>query len=260
MAKPGKLRDLRATALLPAAKPARRGPALRQVPVQPPATPPSRPLRLSRVLDSLAMRAGRRLVMRIAGNIFEIAFYAAIAIGVGLASAWYMMDYGSRLTVERDGPWQRWTMAGAEGADPYTKAHFARAGWLPLSTAAAHYFLAGKDSSGEALYADCEYVLNGAAPAGRRWTLAAFDLQGRPVEPGLGRPVITSANALPGPEASLTVHLGQSTAPGNWLSLTGAARMQLLLTVYGRIDRAVKAGAAEASRRPLPNIVRTGCR
>lgn len=171
-----------------------------------------------------------------------------------------MMDYGSHLTVERDGPWQRWTIAGAVGADPYTKAHFARAGWLPLSTAAAHYFIANKDSTGEALYADCDYTLSGLAPAGRRWTLAAFDLQGRGLDPGAGKAVIASTTALFGPESSLSVRLAQSTAPGNWLGLTGAARMQLLLTVYGRTDKAVTAGGTAAAKRPLPSLIRVGCR
>ncbi len=209
------------------------------------------------------MRATRRFVLRILSNIVEIGVYVAIALAIGLCTAWYMIDYGSSLTVVRDGPWQRWTIAGAPGADPYTKAHFARAGWLPVSTVVAHYHFATADSSGEALYADCDYTISGPAPAGRRWSLAAFDMQGRAIPSGPGQQVITSSMALPGPEATITIQLSQTTSPGNWLGLTGSSRMQLLLAQYGRSDKAVKSatGVTETSKRqPLPSIVRDGCR
>jgi hypothetical protein len=265
MSKPEKLRDLRTAPNLVVPKPARR--PLQAVRVSaPPRLPPAsvnRSLRLSRLLDSLPMRALRRFMIRIVSNIVEIAVYVAIATGIGLSTAWYMVDYGSRLTVERDGPWQRWTIAGAPGADPYTKAHFARAGWLPVSTVVAHYHIASKDSSGEALYTDCDYQVSGPAPLGHRWTLAAFDMQGRGVPSGAGQTMISSSTALPGPEATISIRLSQATSPGNWLGLTGSSRMQLLLTQYGRSDKALKSAtgvATSTSRRPLPEIVRTGCR
>ncbi len=223
----------------------------------------TRGLRFSRLIDGLVMRAIRRFILRVAGNIAEFAVYAAIAVGIGLASAWYMVDYGSRLTVERQAPWQRWTIAGAPGADPYTIAHFARAGWLPLSTVYAHYFLATKDSNGEALYADCDYTVSGPAPASRRWTLAAFDPNGLGIDPGLGRPVISSSTALLGPEATLSIKLSAATSPGNWLGLSGGARMQLLFTQYGRTDHAVRSsasGTAVSAPAAMPSIVRAGCR
>ena len=256
--KRNKLRDFRAAELpLPPKKPARRA-LPRVAAASVPARPSRRSLRLSLLLDSLAMRAGRRLLARLLGNLFEIVLYALIAATIGFASAWYMMDAGSRLTVERDGPWQTWTRAGAPDADPYTKAHFVRAGWLALNSATARYYLAAKDSSGEAMFADCDYTVSGAAPAGRRWSLEAFDMQGRGIDPGPGRAVLTSATALFGPEGTLGIAISSTVAPGNWLSVTGSARIQLLLTVFGRTDQAVK--AAGATRSALPAIVKTGCR
>ncbi len=265
MSKPEKLRDLRSADLMPIRKPARRPAAhVRKPPNVAAALPAAaRTLRLSRIFDSLVMRAVRRFVLRVVSNIAELAVYVSIAVAIGLASAWYMIDYGSRLTMERDGPWQRWTIAGAPGADPYTIAHFARAGWLPTSTVYAHYFLASKDSAGDALYADCEYTVSGPAPASRRWTLAAFDLAGHGIYPGAGRPVLSSSTALLGPDATMTIKLSAATSPGNWLGLSGGARMQLMLTQFGRTDRAVRssAGAASASAPPaLPSIERSGCR
>lgn len=265
MSKPEKLRDLRSAASRTLAKPVRRAPkpvrSAAPVVYAPPAA--SRAMKLARIIDSLPMRALRRFVFRILSNIAELSLYGAIALAIGLSSAWYMVDYGSRLTVERDGPWQRWTIAGAPGADPYTKAHFSRAGWLPISTVAAHYYIAGKDSAGDALYTDCDYVVSGPLRASRRWSLAAFDLAGRTIAPGPGQAVIASSTALPGPEATISVRMSQSTSPGNWLGLTGSSRMQVLLAQYGRTDTAVRASTPTVVapvRQPLPSIVRTGCR
>jgi hypothetical protein len=264
MIKPEKLRDLRTASVLPLAKSERRASndvrGSQRAPLPPLV---NRTVRLSRTLDSLPVRAARRFMLRVVGNFAELVVYGGIAAAIGIASAWYMVDYGSNLNVERDGPWQRWTIAGAPGADPYTKAHFLRAGWLPLSTKAAHYYLATKDSSGEALYADCDYSVSGTAPPSRRWTLAAFDMTGLSIAPGGGRAVVSSSTALLGPEAALNIKVSSSTSPGNWLGLSGAARMQLLFTFYGRSERAVRANAGLGNgptHVAMPIIVRTGCR
>ena len=206
------------------------------------------------------MRALRRLLARLTGRALEISVYTVIAAATGMALAWYTTAYGSPLTVEVRGVWQRWTIAGAPGADPYTKAHFARLGFLPITTAQAHYHIAHRDSTGEPLYADCEYTVSGPVPPGRRWTLAAFDLDGRMIDPGPGRAVMSSANAVTGPGGDVSITLSQTAQPGNWLSLTGAKRVQLLLTVYGRTLKAVGTEAQATASRSLPDINRTGCR
>jgi hypothetical protein len=263
MSKPDKLRDLRTVAVAIPPKGVRRvAKPVRPVASLPQPVAASRSVRLTRILDSLPARAVRRLALRVVANIAELTLYGGIAVAIGLTTAWYMVDYGSRLTVERDGPWQRWTIAGAPGADPYTKAHFSRAGWLPMSTVAAHYHIASKDSAGEALYTDCDYLVSGPVPVGRRWTLAAFDLAGHVIAAGAGQSVIASTYALPGQDGLVAVRLSQSTSPGNWLGLSGSSRMQLVLMVYGRNDKAVRAAVAAnaATRRPLPSIMRTGCR
>lgn len=212
-----------------------------------------------RLLDSLPMRAGRRLAGRFAGRAFSLAAYGLIAAVLGLASAWYMIEAGSRLMVERDGPWARWTAAGSPEADPYTQAHFGRAGWLPLVAATAVYFTANRDSAGEPLFSDCDYTVSGPAPAGRRWTLAAYDLNGGLLETGAGPSAIASDTALPQPGGGFNIALAQSTSPGNWLNTSGAARMQLVLTLYGmKQAAAVKSSSAKAQA--LFKIERTGCR
>ena len=205
------------------------------------------------------MRASRRVAARWFGTIFEIAVYCAIAAAIGLPSAWYMIEGGSRLSRQTEGPWQRWTKAGASDADPYTIAHFAWAGWLPLSSAQARYYTASRDSAGEPLYADCDYTLNGKEPSARRWSLNAYDLQGALFEQGAGPASVSSATALPGPGGTISIKISQAAAAGNWLSVAGASRMQLMLTVFGH-GKSASVTTGQAPAEPLFRIEKGACR
>ncbi len=75
----------------------------------------------------------------------------AVALILGIGSAWYMIEQGSLLTTTRIGPWKSWLSEGNPNADPYTRAHLARSGRLPLTSTAARYFAADTDSSGRSL-------------------------------------------------------------------------------------------------------------
>ena len=261
MSSNGKLRDLRAAPLpelLRAEKPPAR-PAFQAIArTHAPAPKRSPTIRLLRMLDSLAMRAGRRVAARWFGRAFEVAVYCAIAAAIGLPSAWVMIESGSKLTRQTDGAWQRWTKAGAADADPYTLAHFAWAGWLPMNGAQARYFSASRDSAGEPLYADCDYTLSGQEPVARRWTLNAYDLQGQLLDQGAGPASLSSVTALPSPSGAINIKVSQATSPGNWLSVAGASRIQLVLAVYGRPKAAVTTGPVRAE--PLFRIDKGGCR
>src|SRR5690606_40202050 len=57
----------------------------------------------------------------------------AVALILGIGSAWYMIEHGSLLTTARIGPWKSWLSEGNPNADPYTRAHLARSGRLPLT-------------------------------------------------------------------------------------------------------------------------------
>ena len=204
------------------------------------------------------MRAARRFIARTVGRLFEFAAYIAIAAVIGLASAWYMVEAGTRLTVEKAGPWQRWTLAGSADADPYTRAHFSRFGWLPLDQAAAIYYTASRDSAGEPLYADCDYTVSGQLPVARRWTLVAYDLSGLLLDQPAGPAVVSSDSILPGPGGSVVIQVSPATSPGNWLSTAGTARMQLRLTEFG--TRQTAAVISAKAKRDLFRIDKAGCR
>ncbi len=86
-----------------------------------------------------------------------------VALMLGIGSAWYMIERGSLLTTTKVGPWSGWISEGNPNADPYTKAHVARSGRLPLTSTVARYFVARTDSAGRTLTSACEYSDRGLA-------------------------------------------------------------------------------------------------
>ena len=104
-----------------------------------------------------------------------------LALLLGLSTAWYMIEEGSALTTSRVGPWTVWRSAGKPDADPYTKAHMARAGRLPITATRASCQNNAKGPVGPAGYIcpvkrvaarpvgyePAGSVINGEAPPGR---------------------------------------------------------------------------------------------
>ena len=107
---------------------------------------------------------------------FVGTFVVALMLGIG--SAWYMIEHGSPLTTEQVGPWASWITEGNPNADPYTKAHVARSGRLPLTSTVARYFTARTDSAGHTLTSDCQYAILGSPLNARWWSLAVYDEHG----------------------------------------------------------------------------------
>ena len=106
----------------------------------------------------------------------------AVALLLGIGSAWYMIEQGSPLTTTKVGPWASWNALGNPTADPYTKAHLARSGRLPLSSTVARYFVARTDGSGHGLTSGCEYLVTGSPINARWWSIALYDDTGSLIE------------------------------------------------------------------------------
>jgi hypothetical protein len=210
--------------------------------------------RLWRLIDNLGARAFRRVLAKIFGRVFDMALYGSMALVLGLGTAWYAIDNGTRLTIESDGPWQHWSLAGDPSSDPYTRAHFARAGWLPLAPAEGAYYAAYRDSTGSTLYADCEYDVAGLPAKGRWWSLSAYDPSGRVLPSPTGLRAINAATAMPGPRGAVAIRVSRQPSPGNWLPVSGSNRMVLMLRVYGQNPTGSNlAAAASASAAPPPD-------
>lgn len=201
-----------------------------------------------------------RLKKRIAALIAittDWAMFIGVVLILGVGSSWYMIERGSALTTVTIGPWVSWTAAGRTDADPYTRAHEARLGILPLSTDVAQTFIARADSEGRALHSSCDYAVEGREIADFWWSLTVFDADGRLIPNVLGRSVFTSDTMAINPDGSYLATLSRDAHAGNWLPTGGAGRLALAFTVLDLGTRAV--AQDDDIARMVPTITRRGC-
>jgi hypothetical protein len=195
---------------------------------------------------------------RLKKALLNLALFVGISLGGGLATAWYMIEAGSRLSTRTFGPWVTWASAGRPDADPYTRAHIARNGLLPLSTTAELTFKAKTDSRGTQLSSACDYavIMEDFDPAW--WSLAVYDGQGRLIANAADRHAFSSSTAMRKVDGGTVINLSRDARPGNWLPTGRSNRIVLVLTVQDAAwATAIHDGA---SPRSMPQIVRSACR
>ncbi|HEY5817342.1 MAG TPA: DUF1214 domain-containing protein [Mesorhizobium sp.] len=181
----------------------------------------------------------------------------SLAIGGGAASVWYVLAGQSGTGALTIGSWTAFPKIGAPDADPYSKARVSREGVLALGSAEGVAFTAVEDSTGRPLRLECNYRIEGIAPPARFWTLFA-ERRGS-ASMGVtetGRlSALNSQGVVRRSDNTFAVTVARSAMSGNWLGVSGAGPMAVVLTVY---DSTVAAGAdlAEAS---MPEIVPLGC-
>ena len=189
-------------------------------------------------------------------TVFLTLVTLAIAIGGGAASVWYTLRAQEGIGAVTIGNWTAYPSMGALDADPYSKARAAREGILALGRAEGLAFFSNRDSSGNTLSRKCSYVIEGATPPARFWTLYAAD-RSLAMLAGVGRrrPAANSVGLLRNPDNSFAITVDPSATPGNWLGVAGDGPLVFVLTFY---DTPVSssAGIAEID---LPQVLRTGC-
>ncbi len=188
---------------------------------------------------------------------FVGTFVVALMLGIG--TAWYMIERGSPLTTTKVGPWSGWVSEGNPHADPYTKAHVARSGRLPLTSTVARYFIARTDNAGRSLRSDCEYAVEGFPLNSRWWSLAVYDEYGGLIENPSARYSFNSEEMLRHADGTFRVSLARNARPENWLP-SGAAdqHLVLLLRIYSPRDTDAS-GIGLIPNDRLPKIERTSC-
>lgn len=189
--------------------------------------------------------------------IANVLVFVTIAVAGGLVSSWYMIERGSALTTRAQGAWVTWTAAGRTDADPYTRAHFARRGVLPISSTIALAFEATRDSDGRHLSSSCDYAVEGEDLAAAWWSLAVYDEAGRLIPNAAERHAYNSATVMRNPGGRFTITLARSVRPGNWLPTGNAGRLTLVLNVEE--PRTASGTGEDAAALALPQIKRTGC-
>ena len=180
--------------------------------------------------------------------------FTAIALVLGIGSAFWVVDRGTRLTTQRSGPWQMWLRSGQRDLDPYTRARQAKLGHLPVSTQIAATWEARFDIDGRRLHSSCEYLLEAETIDATWFSMAVYDDNGLLIPNSAERHSFTSQTIAANPDGSFFVVLAREARPGNWLPVGGAGRLSLVLTMIEP-----KPSVGESALQ-LPSIRRIGCR
>ncbi|MGB3719363.1 MAG: hypothetical protein DIU63_12230 [Proteobacteria bacterium] len=188
------------------------------------------------------------------GFIGNVVLFAGIALLGGLATSWYMIEVGSPLTTVKVGPWVSWPAIGTPNADPYTRAHMARQGSMPISGTLARVWEARTDDTGQRLHSSCDYAVVGRGLNDGFWTIAVFDDSGQLIPNAAGRYAFNSSSIMRAPDGSFHVSLSRDARPGNWLPTSGAGRFKVVLTLLEAGDGLGPDGTG------LPEIRRVACR
>ena len=157
--------------------------------------------------------------------------FAAIALTLGLGSAWRAVNHGFFASANRYGPWALWFREGTGEADPYTIAHVARQGVLPITASSELVFTATRDSGGSHLTGNCTYEIRGLSVPALWWDIAAFKANGEVMPSKTGRAGFSSANILAAPDGSFKVRLSPDVQPGNWIPAQRGDRIILRLSI-----------------------------
>jgi hypothetical protein len=184
------------------------------------------------------------------------ALAAVIGVALGLAVTFVTLERGFGFGAVQAGPWTAWPRVGASDIDPYARAVLSRTGEIPLASAQGISFYARTDNTGAPLSGSCDYVVAGAVPAARFWTLTLTDINGRLLENAAHRYAFTSSEILRRADNSFAIAVAPEARAGNWLPSEAGKRFVLVLKLYDAIASASPAGLAGAS---TPTLTRRRC-
>ncbi|HEY8382773.1 MAG TPA: DUF1214 domain-containing protein [Microvirga sp.] len=185
-----------------------------------------------------------------------VVYAFALALGLGVSSAYFAVSGEYPLGGVAVGPWKTWPKTGSRDADPYARTIVVRSGDVPLATGEGLGLTASLDSDGRPLDSACTYQLGSATPQARLWTLTLYDQGGGLIASDLQRSGFTSSEILRDADGRFTVSLSRDLQPGNWLKLPSAGPFSLALRLY---DTPASTGTASLDVRALPRIERVAC-
>jgi hypothetical protein len=193
-------------------------------------------------------------------NFFYFIIFAGVSLVLGLGSASYLIDDGFSLIVSRGGPWQAWVNAGSRLADPYTRAHVARTGQLPITSASGLTFFAAQDEKGRTLSSDCDYEIIAQPFNAVWWTIAAFDEYGNLIPNKAGRHAFSSQSLTVQSDGTQRIVLAPAARPGYWLPSGDDHYITLVLRIIRPLALERDDGnAGDDQAASLPQIRRTRC-
>lgn len=187
--------------------------------------------------------------------LIDIAIAIAVAVVLGVSTAWIAVERGFLFGAISSGAWTAWPGAGSKDADPYSLATLARTGEVPLGAGEGIAFTTRTDSAGEPLDTACTYEVVGQTPAARMWTLTAYDGDGRLMVNAARRTSFHSREILRRPDGSFVITIAPDVMAGNWLPIARADRLQLVLRLY---DTPLTTGSRLADL-VMPEVRKVSC-
>lgn len=193
-------------------------------------------------------------------GLFRIPFLVALALiitfGLGTWSAVEALKATAGFGGIRLGTWEAFPQAQMATADPYAKAHRARAGKLLLGGAEGLSFTATKDAAGQPLNGDCTYVISGINPPARAFTLFATDMADTVLSAGNDLPgALNSWTVLRAADNSFYITVSPNAHAGSWLATRHSGPFKLVLTL---LDTPT-AGSTGLIDLTMPTLTKTGC-
>ena len=192
-------------------------------------------------------------------NLFAFLIFIALSVMLGISSARYMVDDGFSLVVGRAGPWRTWMHAGSRDADPYTRAHFARTGQLPITAASGLTFFAQQDDKGRRLSSDCEYEIIARPQTALWWTVALYDEEGKLIPNKANRYAFNSQNLAMLSDGTQRIVLAPEARPGHWLPSGEDHDLTLVLHIIRPLSLEQAQNQVATAPHDLPRIHRVGC-
>mgnify|MGYP000221117388 CR=1 FL=1 len=186
----------------------------------------------------------------------------ALIAGVGSAlwlAGWTPLDPPGLFRSIEVNRWTSDPAIGSETADPYTRAYVARRGLLGLRREEATYYLRAVDDEGAALRADCAYVIEGAVPDARWWSVTLYAGDYFLAQNGDDAHSIDASRAVIGADGRWRATL-QASDPGDgsfWISSRNAGEFDLLYRLYNASDAVLE---TPETALVTPDIIRLGCR
>lgn len=142
-----------------------------------------------------------------------VALALIVAFGGGIGTA-VGAEGDGRFRLDRNRSWVAFPEAQTVSADPYAKAHRARAGELLYGGAEGLAFTALTDDTGARLSAACSYDVSGMTPPARFWTLYAAAADGTALMPGAELPsAINSWTVLRAEDSRFVIHVSPLPSP-----------------------------------------------
>jgi hypothetical protein len=155
-------------------------------------------------------------------------------IVLGLGSAWLAVRAPGSLGSVSAGPWHASLLTGSADAGLYTRARVAVNALVALSREETIYFLATRDSAGQALRSRCTYRLTGTAPQARWWSITAYADDMFLFPNAQNRYSISNASARLDAAGRFTAHTGPQQ-PANapfWIPTPGDRGLVFTLRLY----------------------------